>query len=89
MNLKGSPMACSINTNPSPLEDGFDFPVLPQTGWAEATKAMSAKAFLATEQRIVGLETECSRTSCGLPRYIPGTLWRHYLTPSSDACSTR
>ena len=55
MNLKGSPWHASTNTNPSPLEDEFDFPYFRRLAEPEATKALSAKAFLATEQRIVGL----------------------------------
>jgi formamidopyrimidine-DNA glycosylase len=52
---EGIPIACSANTNPSPLEDEFDFSCFRSLAEPEATKTLSAKAFPATGQRIVGL----------------------------------
>jgi formamidopyrimidine-DNA glycosylase len=52
---EGIPVACFANTSPSPLEDEFDFSYFRSLAESDATKALSAKAFLATEQRIVGL----------------------------------
>jgi formamidopyrimidine-DNA glycosylase len=52
---EGIPIACSTNTNPSPLENEFDFPYFCRLAEPGGTNALSAKAFLATEQRIVGL----------------------------------
>lgn len=52
---QGIPGACFRNQNPSPLDDKFDFAYFRSLSAPEETKALSAKAFLATEQRIVGL----------------------------------
>ena len=56
---------------PVALEDEFDF-IFPCLAESDATKALSAKAFLATEQRIVGLGNGVLQDTCGPLGYIPG-----------------
>ncbi len=51
----GIPEQHVINTNPSPLEEGFDEEYFNALLQKEKLPSLSAKAFLATEQRIPGL----------------------------------
>ncbi len=51
----GIPKGYVMKPDPSPLEPAFDRPMFQRLAAEAAPKAMSAKAFLATEQRIQGL----------------------------------
>ncbi|HHX28537.1 MAG: endonuclease VIII [Bacillota bacterium] len=52
---EGIPVGHHLNTEPSPLDDRFDYAYFRSLAASEDAKSLCAKAFLATEQRIVGM----------------------------------